>query len=572
MHKRKLDLEPIQTKKPKNDSFIVSEPWKAAFSDARKAFSENNFKESVALFTRALTLKPGHTTILDCRAASHEKLNQIDLALRDASSIISIAPTESRGYLRAGKLLMLQKKYKQAVNVYQRALVKVDPHDSRYAQIKQMKQTAEKRATPSSYLDFMQVLPYDVVSLIFAHLSFDRRVQCTGVSKAWRQFALNWSGMWRDLDFGHRKVPVTTIKKYLGYATGRHIRRFAMMDADKNRMRKCLQALIDADCQYLTHLDFVRCDIPLDVFLRMLRLTGKHVTTMRLDESSLSVAQILQLVIPAMPQLAQLSIIGLETGDIRQDSMDLNLTHLRLCIHDTDTTSWLIKQCKKLTLLDFYTNTVSFADFTHSLARTDIPELSEFHFTFGPVYQVKTQWASLKTSSLAKGLHTFGMYGDPSFTSSLLEFMVQKYHTTLKHLVIADCRMLDSRLAQLVVSPGLPQIQTLKINTYIALEEWDVHTIISSCPTLEDISMSWITGVTDSVMSDLQTVTKKLKRLDISNCNSVTGVGLQKVVKAHRSTLERLVLNNCQRISPDAVTWAVNTLGKRVVECKYKNM
>ncbi|OBZ86354.1 F-box/TPR repeat protein pof3 [Choanephora cucurbitarum] len=566
--------------KRKQDPQQSQEPWKAVFSDAYQAFKENNFKDSAVLFTRALSLKPGHVTILDCRAACYEKLNELEPALRDAYSIISAAPTEARGYLRVGKLLMLQKKFKHAVNVYKRALTKVDLSDSRYAQIQSMKNAAEKIVTPPASLDFMQVLPYDVVSLIFSYLSFDRRIQCTGVCQGWRQFALNWSGMWRDLDFGNRKVSITTIKKYLSYAKNRHVRRFALMDANQTMMKRCLQALIDHDCQYIECLDFVRCEIPMTLWTRMLRLVGKHVRNIRLDESTLEISRLFEEMIPNMPQLTQISMIGLEI-----DTMDawlqsrggtstvLNLTHLRLSLNSAEAAAWVIKHCPRLQMLDFYTPNVALSDLTLRLTNTDMMHLKEFYYTVGSGFQRNTQWQShFSDMNQNQGLTTLSIHGDLSLTGELLEQMVRKYHTTLTHLTISDCRSLDNRLAQLVIAPGLPQVQTLNINMYISLEEWDLHTIISSCPTIENLSMTWIQGVTDSVLRDVQTTTKKLKKLDISNCNNVTGVGLQYIVKAHQSTIEKLVLNNCHRIGPDAISWAASVLEKHVIECKYNIM
>ncbi|KAI8352893.1 hypothetical protein BD560DRAFT_438613 [Blakeslea trispora] len=583
MYKRKQD--PQQTshtkrlKGPTTPSLSSQEPWKAVFSDAHQAFKENNFKDSAVLFSRALSLKPGHITILDCRAACYEKLDELDLALRDAYSIIGVAPTEARGYLRAGKLLMLQKKFKYAISVYKRALTKVNSSDSRYAQIQSMKIAAEKIVIPPACLDFMQVLPYDVVSLIFSYLSFDRRIQCTGVSHGWRQFALHWSGMWRDLDFGNRKVPITTIKKYLSYAKNKHVRRLALMDANQTIMKRCLQALIDHDCQYIECLDFVRCEIPMTLFNRMLRLVGKHIRNLRLDESSLDMARLFEEMIPSMPQLTEISIIGLDT-----DTMDawlqskestntlLNITHIRLSLNSANAAAWVIRRCSQLQMLDFYTSTITFSDFTLQLANTDMTHLKELYYTVGTNYQRKTQWQSrFLNLSQIDGLTTLCVHGDLSLTGDLLEQMIRKYHATLRHLTISDCRSLDNRIAQLVITPGLPQIQTLNIDMYISLEEWDLHTIISSCPNIENLSMAWIQGVTDDVLSDIQTTTKKLRKLDISNCNNVTGVGLQHVVKAHMSTIEKLILNNCHRIGPDAVSWAANLLGRHTVECKYNS-
>jgi tetratricopeptide (TPR) repeat protein len=221
------------------------------FQDARQAFTENKFKEAIGLFTRALVLNPNHTTLLDCRAASYEKLNELDLALKDASAIVKLSPKDARGYLRAGKILSLQKHYEKAIHIYQRALKKVDPTDTRFALLLNMKELAEKALKPPPKHDMMTKLPYDVISLVFSYISFDRRIQCSAVSKSWRQFAVNWSGMWRDLEFGNRKVSMNVIKRYLGYAQGRHVRSFSIHNANRNMMKNILQTLIDENCQYI---------------------------------------------------------------------------------------------------------------------------------------------------------------------------------------------------------------------------------------------------------------------------------------------------------------------------------
>jgi hypothetical protein len=74
------------------------------------------------------------------------------------------------------------------------------------------------------------------------------------VSKRWRQFALDWNGMWRNLDFGNRGVNQHTIKRYMSYAKGRHIRRLALSDMEQNMMEKVLNLIISEDCQYIETL------------------------------------------------------------------------------------------------------------------------------------------------------------------------------------------------------------------------------------------------------------------------------------------------------------------------------
>ncbi|KAL9549289.1 hypothetical protein MBANPS3_005283 [Mucor bainieri] len=574
MYKRKQTAaESSKAKQPKLTAISSSgEPWKQVFSDASAAFRESKFKESVALFNRALGMNPSHITIMDCRAAAYEKLNELDLALKDALSIIKLAPKEARGYLRAGKVLSLQQKHKQAVSVYKRALTRVDSADKRYPQISSMLAIAEKKATPPPSFDFMTILPYDVISLIFSMLSFDRRIQCTGVSQRWRGFALGWSGMWRDLDFGDRKVSYATIKKYLGYAKGRHVRRIAMIDADQSRMKKVLQLLVDENCQYIEDLDFVRCEIPTIPLSRMLRLVGKHVKSMRVDECDIQVATVFKEVLPRCALLAHLSMLGIETGDmeeLRQNSTPFFVSHLRLSISGEANLNWILMQCRRVNVLEVKTADVPIRD--AFIALMTMPYLKEMYYTVGSSYRVNTRWPLLDRTTTAPGLEICHVRGDMSFTGELLDGVVRKESKSLKHLTMLDCPSMDTTLARLAMDPGLPCLQVLSIDKMIVFEESDLHSIISACPTIQELSMSWNSGVTDSVLSDIQTVTKKLRKLDLSHCNSITGVGLQRVVQAHRETLEKLKLSNCQRISSDAIRWVYDVLGRRVVECKYDN-
>ncbi|CEP12107.1 hypothetical protein [Parasitella parasitica] len=571
MYKRKLpSTESKKAKQPKLPASSSSgEPWKQVFSDASTAFRENKYEESVALFSRALSLNPNHVTIIDCRAASYEKLNELDLALQDAATIIKIAPKEARGYLRAGKVLSLQQKHKQAVSIYKRALTRVDTQDKRYQQIASMMTVAEKKASPPPVHDFIKILPYDVISLIFSQLSFDRRIQCTGVSQTWRRFALGWSGMWRDLDFGDRKVSFTTIKNYLSYAQGRHVRRFALINADKSRMKKVLQLLIDGNCQYLEALDFVRCDIPVDVFGRMLRLVGKHVNSIRIDECDIRLSSIFKEILPQCPKLTHLSMLGIETGDmddLQQNSTPFDITHMRLSVSGDIHLNWILSQCKQLRVLEIKATDIVIRDaFTGLMS---LPNLKEMYYAHGPNYKVNTKWPLPDSKTTKAGLEVCHVKGDISFTGELLEYVVKRDYKTLRQISMFECTTMDNTLARLVMEPGLPSLQVLNIDRLIRLEEWNLHTIISSCLTIEELSMSWNSDVTDSVLNDL-VATQTLRKLDISHCNSVTGVGLLQVVQKHRATLEKLVLNNCQRINSDAIRWTYEALGRRVVECKY---
>lgn len=302
----------------------------------------------------------------------------------------------------------------------------------------------------------------------------------------------------------------------------------------------------------------------------MLRLIGKRVKSMRVDECDIQVATVLNEVLPRCALLAHLSMLGIETGDmeeVRQTMMPSLVSHLRLSISGADNLNFILAQCKGVNVLEVRTADVPISDAFFSLMT--MPYLKEMYYTVGTNYRANTRWPLPDKTTTKPGLEVCHVRGDLSFTGDVLDGIIRKESKSLKHLSMLDCTSMDTTLARLVMDPGLPCLEVLNIDKMIVFEEWNLHTIISSCPTIQELSMSWNSGVTDSVLSDIQTVTKKLRKLDLSHCNSITGVGLQHVVQAHRETLEKLKLNNCQRINSDAIRWVYDVLGRRVVECKY---
>lgn len=65
---------------------------------------------------------PELVTVLDQRAATHEKLRNYELAYADGTKIVEVDPISCKGYLRVGKLLLRQNKEKDAYEVYRKGL------------------------------------------------------------------------------------------------------------------------------------------------------------------------------------------------------------------------------------------------------------------------------------------------------------------------------------------------------------------------------------------------------------------------------------------------------------------
>lgn len=229
-----------------------SAPWNEAFVVGKAAFAEGKYDIALERFNQAVNLDTtNNTTLLDCRAATYEKLGDLSAALSDAKNIIKLAPKQSRGYLRAGKIFTMQGQTQRSRKIYERAIQLVDPNDSRYASLVQLEKSLPKQ-TKRRCRDFVQILPYDVLTLIFGQISsFPRLIQCMHVSRSWRHFLHSWPGSWRHLDFASIKTSSTMLKHFMSMVTGKHVQKFSYADGNATNV---LKLLIERDCHYLQAL------------------------------------------------------------------------------------------------------------------------------------------------------------------------------------------------------------------------------------------------------------------------------------------------------------------------------
>ncbi|KAG0172137.1 hypothetical protein DFQ28_004289 [Apophysomyces sp. BC1034] len=536
----KINCNPVnrdQTRVLGNDA-----TWKHYFADARKAFDEARHKDALILFSRALDFNPKNITLLDCRAATYEKLGDLQAALKDGSTIVALAPMASKGYLRVGKVLSMQNKVKPACAIYERALKKVDPKDTRYYMITKLKDVAERQATVDTYRrrarDFVSVLPYDIICCIFYYLSFERRIQCTAVCKTWRGFTLNWSGMWRHLDFGAKVVSPHTIKQYLSYAT---------------EINDSL--------------------IPAVWLLRLLKLVNKTLTHLRLDGTSLPYAAISNEVFQLCPNLTHVSFRGFEympTDITNRSTTMLNL--ISLDISPADVTRYprfevndLLRRCQNLQHLQLVCEE---NDTLHAMQTipTLCPNLATFRLSPRDLPLMDT----FEKEDMGPGLRDFAVPHVYNFADVDGIKMITQHHTTIEALDLRDCYRLSSEFAIVLATKGCPQLRELHLASVSSFSELDLRSIIGACPSLQTVNFYAVFNVTNAILADLSVLTS-LKIVDISLCTKVTGAGVRRLVEARKDTLEKLVMNGCTGISADAVHFAAEQLGRHVVECRGGN-
>ncbi|ABN64855.2 predicted protein [Scheffersomyces stipitis CBS 6054] len=171
-------------------------------------------------------------SILDQRAATHEKLDQFSKALEDSRRIVKLEPISCKGYLRVGKLLLKLKQDVEAYKTYQRGVYiiekvikehSVSVPEKLFSQLKTqykslnktLKTKRQNKSQESQYLsredshesdsslrmnskrakrmgsvskpiaDPFQHLPLEIIELIFQNLAFKQLLSCHLVNKLW---------------------------------------------------------------------------------------------------------------------------------------------------------------------------------------------------------------------------------------------------------------------------------------------------------------------------------------------------------------------------------------------------
>jgi hypothetical protein len=307
----------------------------------------------------------------------------------------------------------------------------------------------------------------------------------------------------------------------------------------------------------------------------MMRLVGKHVKHLQLDDSTMDPARLLDEVILDCPELTHLSIFDLMyKSDYRQPTYAPSgkLTHIRLNPYGLN----FLSISHHLESIDMYSEDIEF-NFVLDRVLKNHKSLETIHFTFGGGVQ-KTKWtppySSSNTSATTldeqKGIKTLELYGDTSFTNQQATAFLNA-NPNIENLALVGChRLLAPAILDHISFYGLPQLKKINLPKYASLTESHLHVLATKCPLLEEVRLPMVINVTDNILNAFATNTKNLRTLDISDCNSVTGAGLHTLVSSHQHTLEKLVINDCQRIGPDAVKWAIDQVGGRVIECKYR--
>lgn len=91
---------------------------------ARAAYKRKDYAKALELFNRAIGRSPS-VQLYDNRAACHERLEDLQAALKDAKKTIQFAREDPTGYVRAGKILVKMERKSVALEIYELGLKNV---------------------------------------------------------------------------------------------------------------------------------------------------------------------------------------------------------------------------------------------------------------------------------------------------------------------------------------------------------------------------------------------------------------------------------------------------------------
>lgn len=110
-------------------------------------YRRKDYAKALELFNQAISQETNPSpTLLDNRAATFEKLDDLKSALKDARTTIKLHERDVTGYLRAGKLLQKMEKPEIALGIYNHGIKK----KTKNVEVCHLSNCVKSRAHPST--------------------------------------------------------------------------------------------------------------------------------------------------------------------------------------------------------------------------------------------------------------------------------------------------------------------------------------------------------------------------------------------------------------------------------------
>lgn len=166
----------------------------------RELYAQKKYEEAIEALTasiRASNSSPD-VSLFALRAAAYEKLGKLSMALKDGRQMIDQAAENAKGYFITAGLLKRMQNNALAEKICQRGL----RYCKKPADLEKLqRKLTELRGAPHSpTIDPLEVLPSELIEMVFGYVSFTTLCSSIKVSKLWRTQLKAHHGLWTHID------------------------------------------------------------------------------------------------------------------------------------------------------------------------------------------------------------------------------------------------------------------------------------------------------------------------------------------------------------------------------------
>ncbi|KAI9244947.1 hypothetical protein BDA99DRAFT_543817 [Phascolomyces articulosus] len=217
-----------------------------------------------------------------------------------AQQIINKSPRSAKGYLTSAQLYQENDDLSTAFNVYLQGLKFVAPDDPYYSTLIREKQRVATKIKQRSQGGFYNLLPYDILYLIFGNLQYKDLLNCVRVCRRWNDFMMEWPEFWNKMSSAMPNINQSTMISLLQGQT-QELRLKGPIDAGLKHDILWFLSLWENNSFiqkiYLTKIDMIMSDISL--LSEAIRCMSPSLKQIEWENCTVSQVDIIRNVIPA---------------------------------------------------------------------------------------------------------------------------------------------------------------------------------------------------------------------------------------------------------------------------------
>ncbi|KAI9245088.1 hypothetical protein BDA99DRAFT_576980 [Phascolomyces articulosus] len=217
-----------------------------------------------------------------------------------AQQIINKSPRSAKGYLTSAQLYQENDDLSTAFNVYLQGLKFVAPDDPYYSTLIREKQRVATKIKQRSQGGFYNLLPYDILYLIFGNLQYKDLLNCVRVCRRWNDFMMEWPEFWNKMSSAMPNINQSTMISLLQGQT-QELRLEGPIDAGLKHDILWFLSLWENNSFiqkiYLTKIDMIMSDISL--LSEAIRCMSPSLKQIEWENCTVSQVDIIRNVIPA---------------------------------------------------------------------------------------------------------------------------------------------------------------------------------------------------------------------------------------------------------------------------------